>query len=149
MRQVAPVTQESNKARTAVIIPTYNAAPWWERLYAGICRQSLQADRIILIDSSSQDGTEELARMARFDVLRIAQRDFNHGRTRQLAMEYAGKAEIVVYITQDAILATDSVVRNLLATFADPQVGLAYGRQLARPEARDIETYARFSTAHL
>jgi len=143
MREVVTITYEPTKAITALIIPTYNAAATWERLCAGIRRQNLQPDRIIIIDSSSQDGTEALARAAGFEVVRIAQKDFNHGGTRQFALRYAGETEIVLYLTQDAILATDSAVRDLLAAFVDPLVALAYGRQLPRPEARAVEIHAR------
>jgi rhamnosyltransferase len=143
MREVVPTTDEITGARTALIILTYNTASWWERLCAGIRRQDLQPERIIIVDSSSQDETEALAHNAGFDVVRIAQKDFNHGGTRQFALQYAPDAEIVLYLTQDAILASGSSLRHLLTAFADPQVALAYGRQLPRPEARGIEAHAR------
>ena len=142
-REVVTTTHVRTEAKTALIIPTYNAASSWESLCAGIRRQDLQPDRILIIDSSSQDGTEALARAAGFEVVCIAQKDFNHGGTRQFALRYASDAEIVLYVTQDAILATDSAVRELLAAFVDPLVALAYGRQLPRPEARAMEVHAR------
>jgi rhamnosyltransferase len=52
-------------------------------------------------------------------------------------------AEILVYMTQDAVLAGPDALANLLAAFDDPQVAAACGRQLPRPGARAIEAHAR------
>ncbi len=46
-------------------------------------------------------------------------------------------------LTQDAIPVADDSIRHLLAAFDDPDIALAYGRQLPRPGARAIETHAR------
>jgi rhamnosyltransferase len=69
--------------------------------------------------------------------------EFNHGSTRQMAAEMFPEAEILVYMTQDAVLADEDSLKNLLAVFADPQVGAAYGRQLPRLGASAIESHAR------
>ena len=73
----------------ALIIPTYNAAQLWPALSEGIRVQSLVPDQVIVIDSSSTDGTAELARKEGFTVIEIPQRDFNHGGTRQMGAEIA------------------------------------------------------------
>jgi rhamnosyltransferase len=52
-------------------------------------------------------------------------------------------AETIVFMTQDAI-PQDNAILNLVAAFADPKVGAAYGRQLPRTEANAIEAHARF-----
>jgi rhamnosyltransferase len=96
-----------------------------------------------VIDSSSDDGTVELARSAGFAVQSIARAEFNHGRTRQMAAELFPNAEILVYLTQDAVLATPDSLAKLLRAFDSPQTGAAYGRQLPRPEAGPIEAHAR------
>jgi rhamnosyltransferase len=130
--------------RVALIIPTYNAARNWRALYEGICRQSFTPQQILVIDSSSSDGTEALVRDARFQLIRISQRDFNHGGTRQLAAAYVPDAEILIYLTQDAVPFDNDAFSNILAVFADPMVGAAYGRQLPRLEAGPLESHARF-----
>lgn len=67
-----PTTHEIDNAKTALIILTYNAASWWERLCSGIRRQDLKPEKIIIVDSSSRDGTEALAHNAGFEVVSIA-----------------------------------------------------------------------------
>jgi rhamnosyltransferase len=98
---------------------------------------------VIIVDSSSSDGTADLARAAGFQVHSISRSEFSHGGTRQLAAELLPKAELLVFLTQDAILADTGALKALLAPFSDPQVAAVFGRQLPRPEAGPIEAHAR------
>lgn len=126
-----------------LIIPTLNAAGDWEDLCTGICRQSLAPSRVIVIDSSSTDGTAALARAAGFTLIPIDRGEFSHGGTRQKAAEYAAGTDGLLYLTQDAIPHGTESFRNLMAAFRDPAVGAAYGRQLPRLGTSAIEEHAR------
>lgn len=127
----------------ALIIPTCNAAGHWQALLEGIRRQSLQPRRIIVIDSGSADGTAALACAAGFTVIRIDRSSFRHGATRQAAAQHAGCSQILIYLTQDAILHGTDSIRALATAFQDPMIGAAYGRQLPRKGASAIESHAR------
>lgn len=132
----------------ALIIPTLNAASHWEALVSGIQRQSLQPNNVIVIDSSSSDGTADRARAAGFTVIEIPRSEFSHGGTRQAAALAAPHADILLYLTQDAIPHGTQAFRHLAAAFQSPDVGAAYGRQLPRPCASAIEAHARFFNYH-
>lgn len=125
-----------------VIIPTLNAALDWSRFSSALLSCVSPKD-VLILDSSSTDGTADLARAAGFRVYSIPRSEFNHGRTRQLGVVLAAGAEILVYLTQDAILTDANSLHQLLSVFDDPQVAAAYGRQLPRPEAAPIEAHAR------
>jgi len=112
-------------------------------LSEGIRAQRLVPDQVIVIDSSSSDGTQDLARRDGFRVVEIASRDFNHGGTRQLGAELADDAEILIYLTQDAAPFNADAFANLVRTFEDAEIGAAYGRQLPREAAGPIEAHAR------
>ena len=129
--------------QVAVIIPTYNAAHYWDALSAGIRAQTLVPDRKIVIDSSSEDGTAELARRDGFEVLEISPQEFNHGGTRQMGAERAGDANVLIYLTQDAVPFGSDAFANLVRAFDDAEIGAAYGRQLPREGASPIESHAR------
>lgn len=137
--QVVPATRD----RVAVIIPTFNAARYWPALSDGIRAQSLMPERVIVIDSSSSDGTAGLARRDGFDVMEIAASEFNHGATRQLGAEYAADANVLIYLTQDAVPHEADAFANLVRAFADTEIGAAYGRQLPRENASAIESHGR------
>lgn len=129
-------------AMVRVIVPTLNAARDWPR-FAPALLASVKAEQVLIVDSESTDGTAELARAAGFQVLSTARAKFNHGGTRQMAAELSAEAEILVYMTQDAVIVEPGAVERLVAAFADPAVAAAYGRQLPRPGARAIEAHAR------
>jgi rhamnosyltransferase len=105
--------------------------------------QSVAPQQVIVIDSSSTDGTVAEAVKVGFRVIQIDVADFDHGRTRQQAAECAPDAEIVVYLTQDAILCDKDSFKNILTVFEDQTIGAAYGRQLPRPNALPLEAHAR------
>ena len=126
-----------------VIIPTYNAGQHMLRMRTALADQGVDPAQVLIIDSSSTDGTRELARQAGFRVQTIPKLEFRHGGTRQRAVEMVPEAEILVFLTQDAIPVGDCSLLNLVKALDDPQVGAAYGRQLARPEAGMLERHAR------
>lgn len=131
------------KWRTALIIPTLNAGSIFRLWLQAFEAQSLKPGRLLLIDSSSTDETTALARESNFDVHIISMKDFNHGGTRQLAVELNPDMDIIIFLTQDAILAHPLALENLLACFNDPKVCAVYGRQLPRKDANPIEAHAR------
>jgi rhamnosyltransferase len=129
--------------RVVVIVPTLNASSTWSRFIEAMKEQEVPPSRVLIVDSSSDDPTPALATREGFRVLRIERSAFNHGGTRQWAAEIEPDAEIVVFLTQDAILADPNSLQILISKFDDPSVGAAFGRQLPRPKAGPIESHAR------
>jgi rhamnosyltransferase len=126
----------------AVIVPTLNAAGDWPA-FAPALVAAVESRFVMIIDSSSMDGTTELARAEGFRVHVIPQSEFNHGSTRQLAADLLPDAEVLIYLTQDALLASPGSIAELLKAFEDPKVGAVYGRQLPHKSAGPIEAHAR------
>jgi rhamnosyltransferase len=124
-------------------VPTLNGHNHLPDLLASIKQQTLQPDLFLAIDSGSDDGTVDTLREAGVTVQAICRDEFNHGGTRQLAVEMFPSADLVVYLTQDVILTDAGAMEKLIASFKDETVGAAYGRQLPRPGANPIEAHAR------
>jgi rhamnosyltransferase len=129
--------------KTAVIIPTLNGGGKIKHLFASINDQSYQPHKKLLIDSESTDRIIEEAKEYGFEIMGIKRSDFNHGATRQMGVNLVPDADIVLFLTQDAILGDPKSLDNLLHSFSDPEVGAAYGRQLPHQNARLLETHAR------
>jgi rhamnosyltransferase len=126
----------------AILVPTLNAASDWS-LFGPALIANACSEFVLVVDSESTDETVNLASAAGFRIHRIARKEFNHGATRQLAAESVPDAEILIYLTQDAVLADPNAISNLLEAFADPSVAAAFGRQLPRSGATPIESHAR------
>lgn len=119
----------------AVCVPTRNPGRWTEPLIEALLAQRPRPAEILVIDTASTDGSVEQWRAAGFRVLPIEVGDFDHGGTRNLAVS-ATEAEVVVFLTQDAIPVSPASIDTLVeALRADPAIGVAYGRQVPRPDA--------------
>ena len=129
--------------KVIVCLPALDAATALEELSAGLKAQTLLPSDILVLDSSSTDGTADLAVQDGCRVITIPRAEFRHGGTRQLAAELASDADILVYLTQDAILADENALARLITAFDDPTVGASYGRQLPRADASRIAGHAR------
>ncbi len=140
---VDTVATASLAQRIGIVIPTYNAESYWPELSASLALQGIPPDQILIIDSSSKDETRSLATQSGYRVVCISQKDFSHGATRQMACEYFPVAELLVFMTQDAIPHGDDSIKRLCQALDDPFVGAAYGRQAPRMEANAIERHAR------
>ena len=121
--------------KCGLIIPTLNAGKNFQKLLEQINSQTLQVKKLI-VDSESTDGTQELAKKFGFDVLSIQRKNFNHGSTRQLALEKLLPLDVIIFLTQDIFLKDETTLAKLVEIFeTDSAVGLTYGRQLPHKNA--------------
>jgi rhamnosyltransferase len=126
-----------------LVVPTYNPGHIWQDCVIAIKKQNLQPDDVLVIDSESVDNTVEIAVKAGFKVRVIDKASFNHGGTRQKAVDELTDCDFVVFLTQDALLADTHTLEELLKHFNDKTVAAVCGRQLPRQGAAEIEAHAR------
>lgn len=129
--------------KIAVVVPTLNAGSLWRAWIDGLLAQDLPLARRLVVDSGSTDATVAMAEAAGLELRKISPAEFDHGGTRQWAAGLVGECDIVVFLTQDAVLARPDSIRNLVAAFADPAVALCYGRQLPHAGASPLAAHAR------
>lgn len=125
-----------------VVIPTYNGGELWGETVQSILNQTVAPEKVIVIDSASTDQTASLAEGAGFIVQTISKDEFDHGGTRTKALRYVN-SELVVFLTQDAVLNDSSAFENLIAVFSDKKISTAYGRQIPHYDATPMASYAR------
>src|SRR6201994_2134750 len=99
-----------NSLKLSVLIPTLNAGEKWIELLESIKNQSIFIHKKIIIDSGSVDNTVAEAVDYGFEVKVISKDDFNHGKVRQQLVDLSGNADICIFLTQDAILATNDSI---------------------------------------
>lgn len=132
----------------SLVIPTLNAESEIVALLEKLCSQTRHIDEIVVVDSSSDDGTAEkvaafAAKHGQVSVHSIARKDFRHGGTRDLALREWTTGDFVLFMTQDAVPANDRYVASILAPFEDEAVAVSYGRQLPKADARCFERLVR------
>lgn len=126
-----------------IVLPTRNPGQIWDQWLSGLEKQYVSVGGLI-VDSSSDDGTNFALMPEELLLKKIPASDFNHGGTRNLALSHlpAG-TEVVVYMTQDALLADPHALSRLVSVLADPAVACAYGRQLPHADASPVAAHAR------
>ena len=128
--------------RVVCIIPTYNGRGELARLIASLREQTLAYD-LVIVDSGSTDGTADLGRVQATTFIPIDKRDFNHGGTRQMAVDRFPDHDVLVFLTQDAVLAAPNSLERLVANFDDPTIGAVCARQLPHLDANPFAEHAR------
>ena len=114
-----------------IIIPTYNGiSAGLEKLLISIKSQSVQPEKIYIIDSSSTDNTVEVCKSYGCIVDVIDKSDFNHGLTRQKGIENNSGYDVSVFMTQDILLKDNNTLKILLSSFENKEVSATYGRQI-------------------
>lgn len=132
-----------NNSSVSIVVPTYNAGEEFKNFIKSVLQQEeLKPEDVLVIDSSSSDGTAVLAREAGFMVRGIPRNDFSHGGTRAWAVENVA-SDVVVFLTQDAILAETDALKKLLLSFSDESVAAVYGRQLPHTDTSAFGAHAR------
>lgn len=128
----------------SVIIPTLNAEHEIDRLLIALEHQSIQPVDILIVDSASEDKTIELVRQhKRVRLLEIDRQDFNHGTTRDMALNESS-GDFVCFLTQDAVPVSDDYLKRLVAPMVeDSNIALVNGRQLPKADARRFEQLVR------
>jgi rhamnosyltransferase len=129
--------------KVVLCIPTLNPGDNARKLTAVVTGQTRTPDECLIVDSGSSDGSASIFRAAGMKVLSIPPSEFNHGRTRQICVDMASDADIIIFLTQDAFLANREALERLLRSFGDKNVGAAYGRQLPRDGAASLEAHGR------
>lgn len=126
-----------------IIIPVYKPGKEFLQLLNGLKKQTVQADRIIVMHTrSGRDDLKKTAEKYGFELYELDAADFDHGGTRAEAAEKS-EADILIFMTQDAIPADENLIERLIAPFANDRVGVTYARQLPREDCRIIEKYTR------
>lgn len=127
----------------SIIIPTYNAGKEFENLALMIKTQTANIRQVLVIDSSSTDETVNIAQKYGFAVEIIKKSEFGHGKTRQYALEKV-KTEIVVFLTQDALLYDEFSIENLVrCLISDEKIAAVYGRQIPYENTGILGKFAR------
>lgn len=128
----------------SIIIPTLNAEHEIEALLTALDRQSIQPNEILVVDSASEDKTIELIQKhKKVRLLEIDRQDFNHGTTRDMALNESS-GDFVCFLTQDAVPVSDDYLKRLVAPMVeDSNIALVSGRQLPKADARRFEQLVR------
>ncbi|HEV8052309.1 MAG TPA: glycosyltransferase family 2 protein [Parachlamydiaceae bacterium] len=135
------MNKENPSPTIGCIIPTYKAKNYLQQCLMPLINSPLKP-RILVVDSSSNDGTIELAMLLGAETVVIPQSEFNHGTTRELGRKILG-TDIVCMLTQDAYLSDAHALHHLVAPIVEKKAKIAYARQVPHRQASFFESFPR------
>lgn len=128
--------------RVSIIIPTLNAGNVIAELISRLVHQTVPPIEIVILDSSSDDQTIDVATELGCKTTIIKRKMFDHGGTRNLGVKLTS-GEILVFMTQDAMPVDENFLENLIEPLINPKIAASFGRQVARDDAVPPEKFAR------
>lgn len=126
-----------------IIIPTYRPDESVVYLIKKLLKQTYPIHKIHIIDTETGIFPKKLKNLSdKIRISKIKPEQFDHGGTRhEGAMQ--SHADIIVYMTQDAMPVNEYLVEELVKAFDNEKIAAAYARQLPNSKCNVIERYTR------
>lgn len=126
-----------------VIIPTYKPDKAFEKLLKKLSSQTYKLNKIILLNTEKKYFENiDISIYNNIVVKHISKSEFDHGATRHLGATLSD-ADIMIFMTQDAIPYDLNLIEKLIEGFNDEDVKAVYARQLPKKDCNIIEKYTR------
>lgn len=126
-----------------IIVMTLNPGHLWQAWMRAVNNQELSFS-VVVVDSGSTDGTDFRDMPSHWKLIKVDEHDFNHGATRNIALEQVPSGiSKVVFLTQDALVVNKNSVQLLVAALDDPSVACSWGRQYPHLDATLSAIHAR------
>lgn len=126
---------------TGVAIFTHNSKQHLPHCLPPLLQSPIKP-RILVVNSSSTDGTIELAKDLGTDVLVVPRDEYNHGLTRELARQRL-QTDIIGMLTPDAYFVDELAFGKLIDPIINNKAALAYARQIPHDGADFFEAFPR------
>lgn len=109
-----------------------------ETLQAIFDTSALVPRQVVVVDSGSTDGTQDIVESFPSQLIQITPDEFTYGYALNLGVANVD-AELVATLSAHSLPANPDWLRNLIRPFTKPRVAGVYGRQLPRASATVLE----------
>ena len=122
----------------SIIMRSYNEAWALKGTLPALAAQEYKNWELIVIDSGSKDGSQELIRAANpAHFVQITPSEYNPSRVMNQGMRLA-KAEFGIFLNADATPQGPGWLRPLVNALQNPRVAACFGRQIPRPDCQAV-----------
>ncbi len=127
-----------------VVIPVYRPDDKLQQLCRRLQHQKYAARKLIIIETESEIPLPYPEKgKCLTEVVKITKKEYDHGGTRNMGA-WMSDADIVVFMTQDAVPADRDLIGNLVKAFEEHEnAAVAYARQLPSKDCNVIERFTR------
>lgn len=122
----------------SIVMRSYNEAWALRETLPALAAQDWQNRELIVIDSGSTDGSQDLIREASpAHFIQITPEEYNPSRVMNHGMRLS-RSERVIFLNADATPQNARWLRPLAETLADERVAACFGRQIPRPDCQAV-----------
>ena len=122
----------------SIIMRSFNEAWGLKETLPALVAQDFRNWELIVIDSGSSDGSQELIRAANpAHFVQITPQEYNPSRVMNRGMRLA-KSEFCIFLNADATPQGTNWLRPLVAALQNPKVAACFGRQIPRPDCQAV-----------
>lgn len=131
------------------VILTYKPDEKLKMIVSRLLAQSVKPDRILIMNTldgnNKYESLETVRTLEKVTVIDITTEEFDHGATRDMAMQLCAAGDYVMFLTQDALPKNKYLIEKLLkALESDENLNaVAYARQEPEKDCNIIERYTR------
>ena len=135
-----------------IIIPTYKPDETLCLLLHKLQGQTFVVHRVIILNTEEKLWKEAVEKYpieqslcglpCEYTLYHISKEMFDHGGTRMCGVKHSD-ADIVIFMTQDAVPADKNLVANLVKGLEEKDTAVCYARQLPNENCRIVERYTR------
>ena len=131
----------NGKYSVGVAVVTYKDKRHLEKCLPPLLKSPLKP-KVIVFNSSSNDGTVEEAKRLGAETLVIPREEMNHGWAREISRKTLG-TDIVVMMTPDAYAADEHMLEKLVEPIISGKAAISYARQIPHPGANIVSAFSR------
>lgn len=132
--------------KISVVIPVRNGQTTLRHCLESLVGQTLLPFEIVIADTTSIDESRKIAKEFGARIIEISEGAFNHGLTRNEAIQHCG-GDLIYLTVQDARISEPNILERMARHFKDPAVMAVCGHQAVPHEMDKNPTrwYCRYS----
>lgn len=135
---------KENQKVITIIIPIYKPDYKFKQLLEKYNKQTIvKKCHLAIIDSGNSHEYDSLINEVGGQHIFIPPNSFDHGGTRQLGVNINFNADIVVFLTQDAVFVSDDTLETLVTYLKQSKAAAVYGRQIPYEDADVFSAFSR------
>ena len=124
--------------RVSIIMRSYNEAWALQGTLPALTAQDYKNWELIVIDSGSTDGSQDLIRAAKpAHFVQITPKEYNPSRVMNQGMRLA-QSDFGIFLNADATPQGANWLRPLVAALQNPNTAACFGRQIPRPDCQAV-----------
>ena len=112
-----------------ILMRCFNEAEWLEKTYRSIKLQKLKPNKVVFVDSGSDDDSVKLAEKFNWNVIKYEEKPFNYSKSLNIGMSYS-ESNLVMILSAHCILFNEEAASTMIKEFKDKNIGAVFGRQL-------------------